>query len=211
MAVFVALLLTMAVSRIFHSYFSILSNCLPLTCHGTCGSLSSSGQPLRAQLDGMLTSKATIKNGKVWCWKLGEEQQTTMRNTEENESDDIEMMNIIKQSIFPTKKTSWDGKYIFRWFFFFAGPPHRKTSFRPTPAKAIRNPLRTWILFRAEGTSRPKMISNQIIFQWGILFFSSMVKISKQHALLLACCSFSWMSCFPGLVLDYFLDVPHPN
>ena len=44
-----------------------------------------------------------------------------MRNTEKNESDDIEMMNILKQCIFLTKNLEMENTMFAD--YFFAGPP----------------------------------------------------------------------------------------
>ena len=185
MAVFVASLLTMAISRIFHSHFSILSNCLPWNMWQPFIVWATTSSPTgwNADLKG---------NNQEWQGVMLETGWRTANYNEEHREkwkwwyrndEHIKAMHI-------SNKKSWDGKYNVRWLFFLQVHPSH-TSFRLTQS--------TWILFRAEGTSRLSIDQQPIIFQWGIQIFLQWYRFPDNMLCWLAWV-FSWMSYFPGLV-----------
>lgn len=148
---FVALLLAMAGSRIFHLYFSILSNCLPWNMWQSFIVRATTSSPTgwNADLKG---------NNQEWQGVMLEIGWRTANYNEEHRGkwnwwykNDEHISK--KEMPVSDKKTSWDGKCNVRRFFFWQVHPTEKHRFAPNTHKPIAtrsdvNPLQSWRYLR---------------------------------------------------------------
>lgn len=216
MAFFVALLLTMAGSRIFHSYFSILSNCLPGNMWQSFIVWATTSSPTgwNADLKGnnqewqgviLETGWRTANYNEEHRRKMKVMIQWWYRNDEHIKAMHIsDKNNILRWKIYENT--------MFADSFFCRSTPPKNIVSRPTPEKTNRNTEATWILFRAEGTCAANMIAatNHFSVRNSEFFFFNWYRFPR--------------TCFVGLLefflefllfsrsgLDYFLDVSPPQ